>query len=201
MLLATQLHHSSRERGLSRQPSPLHAQGTGAGPGGGGGLCERARCVLRARQGDQGHEDAGSPKSGRQQGVSGNAQRGHVPLQQLTCVISPDFRISRKTQKEAVSLLQRKGNPISTSCDPVTRPHISGWRAGRWASIPWTLSPFHGSRSPPRCSGPEVTGPVLSRGPLLACGAPHSPGTFHKPTRMSSDWSFHGSDKHPPPDW
>lgn len=41
----------------------------------------------------------------------GNAQRGHVPLQQLTRVISPDFRISRKTQKEAVSLLQRKGKP------------------------------------------------------------------------------------------
>lgn len=200
MLLATQLRHSSRERGLSRQPSPLHAQGTGAGGWGWGCVSVPAACCVHGRVTKVTKTQAAPSQAGSRVCL-GNAQRGHVPLQQLTCVISPDFRISRKTQKEAVSLLQRKGNPISTSCDPVTRPHISGWRAGRWASIPWTLSPFHGSRSPPRCSGPEVTGPVLSRGPLLACGAPHSLGTFHKPTQVSSDWSFHGSDKHPPPDW
>lgn len=91
----------------------------------------------------------------RRAGWVWGAQCIHGHWQQLTCAVSSDFRISRKTQEETVSLLQRKGKShrftaccgnLSTSDDPCDRP--------RGTSVPWTFSPLHGSCLPCRCSGP-----------------------------------------------
>lgn len=110
-------------------------------------VCECAHCI---------HAGTDSAHIGCLEGMHSVAM---CHCQQLTCVTFSDFRISRKAQKETVSLLQRKGESVTllphggdlfTSCNPGDEHHVSGGRPGASAICPADPQPatrFSSSRS------------------------------------------------------